>query len=141
MKTELRIHEQRLPGIGRRYEVVLDRDQRLVLVIQPDGRREIGLFTSGSDGPEAVASLSHDQALAVAALLTGARFTVDAGPGDPDDADAAVDTVMLGAASPAIGPTPMDGLNSDVADGNAEAAAEDRLHRNRSRVAEVGVAT
>lgn len=106
---DLRIREQRLPGIGHRYELTANRGQRLVLVVQHDGGRTLSIGTPGADEPVAVLSLTGDQAVAVAALLTGARFTIDTSEDDRTSADEiAIETVVLGPGSPAIGVTVED---------------------------------
>ena len=101
---DVRIREQRLPGLGHRYELLLESGRRLVVVLQRDGRREIGLAALEGDEPNAVASLSSDQAVAVAAILTGARFSIDTSEDDQIAAGkVAVETITLGEHSPAVG--------------------------------------
>jgi len=75
---EMQIQEQRLPGIGHRYELKLQRDRRLIVVVQDRGRRELGVISGAAEGPDVVVSLTQDQAVALAALLTGARFSLSA---------------------------------------------------------------
>ena len=100
---DVRIREQALPGVGHRYELLLERGRRLIVVVQRDGGREVAIGHGDTDEPVAVVSLSLDQAVATAALLTGARFSIEA-DGDAEDAeDVAVETVTLGERSPAIG--------------------------------------
>lgn len=105
---KLRIIEQRLPGIGHRYELVLGGGQRLVVVVEQAGGRELGVFRSGTEEPEHVVHLSQEQAVAVAALLSGARFAIEraetpTSPVERETADVAVETVTLGPDSPAVG--------------------------------------
>lgn len=101
----VRIRHQLLPGMGHRYELLLEHHRRLVVVELNDGRREIRLGSGDDDeddGPGAV--LSHDQAVAVAALLTGAKFSIDTTQDDAVDADeVGIDTVVIGPRSPAVG--------------------------------------
>jgi TrkA domain protein len=101
---DLRIREQRLPGIGHRYDLTVGRGTRLVIVVQHSGGRMVSIGTSHADEPDAAVSLTSDQAMAVAALLTGARFTIDTRDDDRTSADEiAIETVVLGPASPAVG--------------------------------------
>ncbi|HVL07361.1 MAG TPA: TrkA C-terminal domain-containing protein [Acidimicrobiales bacterium] len=101
---DVRVREQRLPGIGHRYDIELDDGRRLFVVVQGDGRRAVGIAEPGSDRPEVTVSLSQDQAVAAAAILTGARFSIDTSEDDriPGD-EVAVETIILGEASPAVG--------------------------------------
>lgn len=101
---DVRIREQKLPGIGHRYEMPLDDDRLLILVVEGEGCRELGIARTDADEPTAVVTLSHDQAVAIAALLTGARFTIETDQHDVGrSADVSVETVTLGETSPAVG--------------------------------------
>ena len=116
---DIHIREQRLPGIGHRYELDVDAGRQLVVVVQDGGRREVGLVSRLAEEPEAVVSLSEEQAVALAALLSGARFSIDSTGDDHIDADeVVVETVTLGPASPAIGRP----LNEIPLMGDAQAA-------------------
>jgi TrkA domain protein len=113
---DIHIREQRLPGIGHRYELDVDAGRRLTVVVQYGGRREVGLVSRSGEEPDAVVSLSEEQAVALAALLSGARFSIDSTSDDHIDADeVVVETVTLGPASPAIGrPVNQIQLTSDA---------------------------
>jgi K+/H+ antiporter YhaU regulatory subunit KhtT len=101
---EIHVREQRLPGIGHRYELALDLNRRLTVVVQDGGRRELGLVSGRADEPDLVVSLSQEEAVALAALLSGARFAIDSSEDDRIDSDqVVVETVTLGAGSPAVG--------------------------------------
>lgn len=101
---DIHVREQRLPGIGHRYEMALSGDRRLTVVVQDGGRRELGLVSSHADEPDVAVSLTQEQAVALAALLSGARFSIDTTEDDQIPADeVVVQTVTLGAASPAVG--------------------------------------
>ena len=101
---DIHIREQRLPGIGHRYELDVDARRKLTVVVQQGGRREVGLVSGLGEEPDAVVSLSEEQAVALAALLSGARFSIDSSSDDRIHADeVVVETVMLGPESPAIG--------------------------------------
>ena len=100
---EVRVRELMLPGVGYRYELPVDRDRSLVLVVQHGGGREIGIALPGHDGLAAAVKLSQDQAAAVAALLTGARFALEPDSGPAPGSVVAVETATLGERSPAVG--------------------------------------
>ena len=101
---DLRIREQRLPGIGNRYDLPLDRDRHLMIVVGRDGSCQVGVVTGDADEPDGVVSLTRDQAVAVAALLAGARFTIDTTEDERVAADEiTVETLEVGPTSPAVG--------------------------------------
>ena len=101
---DVRVREQRLPGIGHRYDIELDDGRQLFVVVQADGRRAVGIVDPRADQPDVTASLSQDQAVAAAAILTGARFSIDTSDDDGIAVDeVAVETITLGEGSPAVG--------------------------------------
>lgn len=101
---DIQIREQRLPGIGHRYELLVDRRRSLMVVVQDGGRRELGVVSDGAEEADVVVSLTQAQAVALAALLTGARFSIDTTGGDRIDAgEVAIETVTLRPSSPAVG--------------------------------------
>lgn len=67
------IHEQDLPGIGRRYSVQAERGV-VNVVIHHSGRRDIYLRGASDRSASGVASLSDDQARRLGAVLAGAYF-------------------------------------------------------------------
>jgi K+/H+ antiporter YhaU regulatory subunit KhtT len=101
---DLRIREQRLPGIGNRYDLPLDRRWHLMIVVGRDGRCQVGVIDGDADEPDRVVSLSREQAVAVAALLAGARFTIDTSEDERVATDEiTVETLEVRHASPAVG--------------------------------------
>ena len=101
---DIQIREQRLPGIGHRYELLVDPKRSLIVVVQDGGRRELGIVSGGSEAPDVALPLTQAQAVALAALLTGARFSIDTTGDDRVDAgEVAIETVTLGPSSPAVG--------------------------------------
>lgn len=100
---DVRIREQNLPGIGHRYELSVDAHRSLIVVVQRGGGRQIVIGRPGADEPTAAVTLTHDQAMAVAALLTGARFAIEADRAHRAGGDVAVETVTLSERSPAVG--------------------------------------
>ncbi len=110
---DVRVREQRLPGIGHRYDIQLDDGRQLFVVVQGDGRRAVGIVDPEADQPDMAAVLSQDQAVAAAAILTGARFSIDTSEDDhiPGD-EVAVETITLGERSPAVGQVARDVAHS-----------------------------
>ena len=108
---DIQIREQRLPGIGRRYDLALDRRRTLTVVVNDrSGGRELSVVSGDAEEPDVTVTLTQDQAVTLAALLTGARFSIDTTGDSRVDADEVViETVTLGPASPAIG-KPMEGV-------------------------------
>jgi K+/H+ antiporter YhaU regulatory subunit KhtT len=74
---KVHIRERPLPKIGHRYDLVLDSRRTLTVVVERRGRRALLVSEAGSDAPNRVVTLDEDQATAVAAILTGARFSLE----------------------------------------------------------------
>ncbi|MEX2538261.1 MAG: cation:proton antiporter regulatory subunit [Actinomycetota bacterium] len=68
------INEEDLPGIGRRYEIIASRGQRLVLIIHHSGRRDLYVMDRHREDPTCVVELTDDQARRIGAILGGAFF-------------------------------------------------------------------
>ena len=101
----IQIREQPLPGVGRRYEFAVDRGRNFTVAVNDrSGRRELAVVSGDAQEPDVVVALTQEQAVALAALLTGARFSIDTTGDDRVDADeVAIETVTLGPWSPAVG--------------------------------------
>ncbi len=101
---DVHIREQPLPGIGHRYDLALGHRQWLSVIVRKDGVREINIGSDDADEPDASAPLEPAQAVAVASILTGARFSIDTRDDSHVESDAVgVETVTLSERSPAIG--------------------------------------
>jgi TrkA domain protein len=69
------IHVQELPGIGKRYDIDLDRSgPRVSVVIRRDGLRDLYVFRPGGDEPAAVIEMSEEQSRKLGAVLSGTFF-------------------------------------------------------------------
>jgi TrkA domain protein len=68
------INEQDLPGIGRRYEIVAARGQRVVLIVHHSGRRDLYIMERHREDPACVVELTDDQARRIGAILSGVFF-------------------------------------------------------------------
>lgn|GEM_PF-2816458 len=100
---EMRVSEQVLPGIGMRYEIDVAGGRRLFVIARRDGRREIGVMGE-ADEPETHVVLDQQGAVTIAALLLGARFTVDTREEAWVSSDeVVVDVIELREDSPAVG--------------------------------------
>jgi len=101
---DVHISEEPLPGIGRRYELQVEADRNLSVIVQHDGARHIVVLGAGADEPEFAVRLDLEQAVALAALLMGARITMDTPEDNRIGADEVViKTVTLKPSSPAVG--------------------------------------
>lgn len=101
---DVHIREQALPGIGHRYELSLGHRRWLAVIVKRDGGREISIGSDDADEPDAAATLAQEQAVAIASVLTGARFSIDTGDDRRVESDeVSVETVTLTKRSPAIG--------------------------------------
>ena len=101
---DIHISEEPLLGIGRRYELRVEADRRLSVIVQHDGARHIVVLGAGADEPEFAVRLDLEEAVALAALLMGVRITM----GTPEDDriggdEVVIQTVTLKPSSPAIG--------------------------------------
>jgi TrkA domain protein len=73
---EIEVGATRLPGVGWRYELPLARGTTLFVVVEERGRRHLLLARDGDDEPWVSVPLNEAQSLAVASLLSGARYSV-----------------------------------------------------------------
>ena len=98
--TDLQVQAQRLPGIGWRYTIPADRGRHVMVVVEDRGPRHLALLDGRLDEAPAAVRLPAERASVLAALLTGARFTVmpvdeTAGVGAADPREAVVETVPV----------------------------------------------
>ncbi|UPV76503.1 potassium transporter TrkA (plasmid) [Halorussus limi] len=68
------VYETDLPGVGRKFEYEIDGDDRLVVLIHHDGRREVFRRPSAEADSEKLFELSDRQAREFGTLLEGAYF-------------------------------------------------------------------
>ncbi|QIO21095.1 cation:proton antiporter regulatory subunit [Haloarcula sp. JP-L23] len=103
------VYETDVPGVGKKFEVELDGDERLVIVIHHDGKREV----FHKDGPDVDAdrlfTLGGRQAREIGSILQGAYFQpVETDSVDVPLGDAIIEWVDVGAESPLAGQTLAD---------------------------------
>ncbi|MDQ1273559.1 MAG: TrkA domain protein, partial [Planctomycetota bacterium] len=68
------IKECDLPGIGKKFTLELDSDDKLVVVIHSSGEREVFKFIKDNDEPTSVTTLTDEEARQIGAILSGTYF-------------------------------------------------------------------
>ena len=68
------VYETDVPGVGRKFEYELDGDDRLVVLIHHDGRREVFRRPSADADGTKLFELSDQQAREFGTILEGAYF-------------------------------------------------------------------
>ena len=68
------VYESDLPGVGKKFEVELDDDSRLVVVIHNTGKRELFIRESEDADAEKLFALSDRLARQVGTIMEGAYF-------------------------------------------------------------------
>lgn len=85
------IYEADVPGVGKRYEVETGGDERLVVIVHHDGKRELYRRPHPDADAEKLFDLSSSVALEAANALQGADFQ----PLDLDDADVPLGSAIM----------------------------------------------
>jgi TrkA domain protein len=68
------VYESELPGVGHRYEIEIGDDERLIVLIHHDGRRDLYRRPGENEDSVQVASLTGKQARQLGSILEGAYF-------------------------------------------------------------------
>ncbi len=68
------IYETEVPGVGHKFEMDLDGDERLVVIIHHDGKRDVYRRPDPDADSEQLFSLSGKQARQLGSILEGAYF-------------------------------------------------------------------
>lgn len=68
------VYETEIPGVGRKFELELDDQARLVIVIHHDGRREVFHRPQAEADSTLLFSLTDEQARRMGSILEGAYF-------------------------------------------------------------------
>ncbi|EMA42741.1 cation:proton antiporter regulatory subunit [Halococcus saccharolyticus] len=101
------VYETDLPGVGKKFEVELDGERRLVVVIHNTGRREVFVRPEPDADAEKLFDLSDRLARQVGTILEGAYFqpirtdSIETVLSD----DALIEWVNVGPESPFVGGT------------------------------------
>lgn len=73
------ITETVLPGVGKKYELYLDTDESIAVIIYSNGERELHHRTQRSDDYETLVELTDSQARTLGLFLVGAYYQPIAG--------------------------------------------------------------
>ncbi|WP_266074780.1 cation:proton antiporter regulatory subunit [Haladaptatus caseinilyticus] len=68
------IYESEIPGVGHKFELELDGEERLVVIIHHDGKRELYRRPSPNEDSVKLASLTGKKARQLGSILEGAYF-------------------------------------------------------------------
>jgi TrkA domain protein len=68
------VYETEVPGVGHKFELELDDDERLVVLIHHDGKREVYHRPSANADSEKLFSLTGQLARQLGSILEGAHF-------------------------------------------------------------------
>lgn len=98
------VYETEVPGVGHKFELELDGDRRLVVLIHHDGKREVYVRPHEDADSEKLFSLSGKQARQLGSILEGAYFQ----PVELDDVqvplgDSIIEWVDVEPDSPVVG--------------------------------------
>lgn len=85
------IYEADVPGVGKRYEVESDGDERVVVIVHHDGRRELFRREQPDADAEKLFDLSAAASREVANVLQGADFQ----PLDLDDVEVPLGNAII----------------------------------------------
>ncbi len=97
------IHEDDLPGIGRRYRIDCDDGGVLMIVVRNSGKRDVYVLDPGTEGPASV-SVDEARAKVAGAILSGERKAGEvAGPLAAAIEDLVIDSLTLTPGSSGIG--------------------------------------
>lgn len=72
--SDMTVYETDVPGVGKKFEVEIGGDERLVLLLHHDGKREVFRKADPNADAERLFTLSGDRARKVGAILQGAYF-------------------------------------------------------------------
>ncbi|MFS0781878.1 cation:proton antiporter regulatory subunit [Bacillus sp. 1P06AnD] len=70
----MNIWESELPGIGRKFEIRTKENEKLVIVIHDDGRREMYHFADDVEESVSSISMSNEESRKIAAILGGMAY-------------------------------------------------------------------
>lgn len=68
------IREAELPGLGKKFQMLLDNGEQIVVIVHDDGIREVYYFNEDSDDPVASFSLSDKDARQLGSIIGGAFY-------------------------------------------------------------------
>ena len=68
------VYEADIPGVGHKFELELEGDERLIVIIHHDGKRDLYRRPSANEDSIQLASLTGKQARQLGSILEGAYF-------------------------------------------------------------------
>lgn len=100
------IYETELPGVGHKFELELESDERLIVLIHHDGKREVYLRPGKNQDSQKLFTLGGKRARQLGSILEGAYFQ----PVEMDDirvplGEAIIEWVEIDPASSLVGQT------------------------------------
>lgn len=100
------IYETEVPGVGHKFELELDDDERLIVLIHHDGKREVYLRPGENQDSQKLFSLTGKRARQLGSILEGAHFQ----PIEMDEiqvplGEAIIEWVEINSQSPVVGQT------------------------------------
>ena len=100
------VYEAAIPGVGHKFELELDGEERLVVIVHHDGRRDLYRRPAPNEDSVQLASLTGKQARQLGSILEGAYFQ----PVEMDDlgvplGDAIIEWITVEDGSPIVGTT------------------------------------
>jgi K+/H+ antiporter YhaU regulatory subunit KhtT len=110
---DVHVLAERLPGVGWRYTVPADQSRQVMVMVEDRGPVHLILTDPRLDEPLTTVRLSAAHASVLAALMTGARFTLETPEAArvttaPDPTEVVVETLTVPSGSPALGRAPVD---------------------------------
>ena len=103
---DMTIYETEVPGVGHKFELELDGDERLIVLIHHDGKREVYLRPGENEDSEKLFGLTGKRARQLGSILEGAYFQ----PVEMDDiqvplGESIIEWVEIDGESPVAGAT------------------------------------
>ena len=68
------VYETEVPGVGKKFELELDGEERLVVLIHHNGKRELYLRPGENQDSQRLFNLSGKRARQLGSILEGAYF-------------------------------------------------------------------
>ncbi|WP_313695797.1 cation:proton antiporter regulatory subunit [Halorarum halobium] len=98
------VYETEVPGVGHKFELELEKEERLIVLIHHDGNREVYLRPSEDADSRKLFSLSGKRARQLGSILEGAYFQ----PVEMDDiqvplGESIIEWVEIDESSPLVG--------------------------------------
>lgn len=70
----MQVHEHDLPGVGKKFALTTNDDERMTVIIHNTGHREIYVFKGREEFPSSAVRLQDAEARMLGAILGGAYF-------------------------------------------------------------------